>query len=217
MNTNKQISKHIIEIAKRLHARNMLAACDGNISYRLSDDEILITPSGRAKAFIDPKEISSISLTGDTVAGNPSSEKLMHLAIYKKCPQAKAIVHAHPPMAVAWSVAKPDLKELPAKCLTELILCVGKIPMIPMAIPGSQDMGDMLNPFLPDHRVMILGRHGAVSWGEDLDEAINGMERLEHAATILYHANHLGGLSEISDEDFEKLLALRAELGLRSL
>ncbi|MBU0506006.1 MAG: class II aldolase/adducin family protein [bacterium] len=215
--TKKQISKQIIEIAKRLYNRNMLAACDGNISYRLSDDEILITPSGRAKAFIDPKEISSISLKGATVAGNPSSERLMHLAIYNKCPKAKVIVHAHPPMAVAWSVAKPALTELPTKCLTELILCVGKIPIVPMAIPGTEDMGSLLNPYLPDNRVMILARHGAVSWGEDLDEAINGMERIEHAATILYHASHLGELSEISDADFEKLLALRADLGPRSI
>ncbi len=217
MANQKDIINKIIQVTTRLYNRNMLAGVDGNVSYRLSDDEIIITPSLKATAFLKPEDFVTINIKGESDNGKPSSETSMHLAIYQNCPQAKTIVHAHPPLAVAWSVAHPELKELPKKCLTELILCAGTIPIVPMALPGSTQMGDVLKPYLPESRVMILARHGALSWGEDLDEAINGMERIEHAATILYHAKQLGNLSEISDGDYEKLVELRKKLGDKSL
>jgi L-fuculose-phosphate aldolase len=115
------IRLEMIESAKRLHQKNMLAAADGNISYRISDDEILISPAGVSKASIQPKDIAVITLDNKVLSGNPSSERLMHLGIYKKCPTAQCVVHAHPPTAIAWSIARPHLKELPSDCFSELI------------------------------------------------------------------------------------------------
>lgn len=211
--TEAAIQKKIVQFCQILNQKNMLSAADGNLSYRMSDRRILITPTAKNKAFIKPSDIALITLDGKIIKGSPSGERLMHLEVYRQCPQARAIVHAHPPTAIAWSVARPDLKELPAECLSEVILAVGKIPIIPYARPGTQSMGDQLKPHLPHSRVMILARHGALSWGESLEEAYNGMERLEHSAVILKNAVELGGLSVLPTEEVQALRAMRARHG----
>lgn len=211
---NQQVIREkIIKICGLLNSKGMLAAADGNVSYKISDTEILITPSGKNKAWIEPNDIAVITLDNQIVSGNPSSERLMHLAVYQKCKAAKAIVHAHPPTAIAWSVAQPKLKELPSKALSEIILAVGSIPFVPYARPGTIDMGNVLAPYLPGHRAMILSRHGALSWGEDLNEAYNGMERIEHSAIILRDAHVLGGVTELPPEEVDVLRDMRKKLG----
>ena len=210
-------SEQIVEMARRLHGRNMLAAADGNISYRVSDNEILITPSGIAKGFMKPQEMAVITLDNKVLSGSPSGERLMHLEIYKNCPQAKAVIHAHPPTAIAWTIARPDLKELPCESLSEVILATGRIPFVPYARPGTLEMGTHLKAFLPAHRAMILSRHGAVAWGEDLDEAYRGMERIEHSALILAKAAQLGGLTSLPAEEVQALREMRKNLGERLL
>ncbi|NUM89126.1 MAG: class II aldolase/adducin family protein, partial [Bdellovibrionales bacterium] len=157
--------KEIVEVCRRLHRRNMLAAADGNVSYRLGDGEILFTPTGVNKGFLQEKDLAVVTLDNVVKEGNPSGERLMHLEVYRRCPGARAVVHAHPLTAVAWSVARPDWRELPSECLSEIILAVGRIPFVPYARPGTRGMGDALAPFLPDCRVMVLSRHGALSWG----------------------------------------------------
>lgn len=209
--------QEIIEICKRLHARNLLAAADGNVSYKISDSEILITPTGRNKSQIQAIDLSVITLNNEVVSGRPSGERLMHLEIYRRCPEARAVVHAHPPTAIAWSVARPELKELPCDGLSEVILAAGRIPFVPYTLPGTQAMGDQLASFLPEHRLMVLSRHGAVAWGEDLEEAYNGMERLEHSAQILKSAHELGGLTSLSFEELKQLRDLRQKMGKRLL
>lgn len=210
-------TEKIVEMARRLHQRNMLASADGNISYRLSDNEILITPSGISKAFMKPEEMAVITLDNKILKGTPSGERLMHLEIYKTCPQAKAVIHAHPPTAIAWSIARPDLKELPCESLSEVILACGSIPFVPYARPGTLEMGTHLNAFLPTYRAMILSRHGAVAWGEDLDEAYRGMERIEHSALILAKAVQLGGLTSLPAEEILALYQMRKNMGDRLL
>lgn len=208
-----QIAREIVDICERLHRRNMLAAADGNISFRISDKEILITPSGIAKGFMKPEEMAVIDLDGKVLKGNPSSERLMHLEVFKSSEKAKAIIHAHPPTAIAWSIAQPQLDKLPSDCLSEVILATGDIPFVPYARPGTSQMGEVLKPYLPQHRALILRNHGAVAWGESLDEAYRGMERIEHSAQILATAKQLGGLHPLPAEEIAYLYELRKKIG----
>ena len=208
-----EICQKILEICQKLYARNMLAAADGNVSYLCDNENIIITPTGRAKAFIGEDELATIDKTGKVLKGNPSGEYLMHLKIYERCPTARAVVHAHPPTAIAWTIAYPDLVELPGKCLPEVILAVGKIPIVSYARPGTKNMGTVLENFLPDNKVMILPRHGALSWGEGLDEAYWGMERIEHCAEILKSAKELGGLSDLEAREVKALMEMREKMG----
>lgn len=206
-------AQKIVEICKRLHNRNLLAACDGNVSVRLSDNTILITPTAMNKGFISTKDLAVITLDNKVLEGNPSGERLMHLEVFKKCPKAVAVVHAHPPTAIAWTVAKPELTELPNDCLSEIILAVGTIPIAPYARPGTINMGEVLHPYLPQSRVMLLARHGALSWGESIEEAYDGMERLEHSAQILKSAVELGGIHPLPKEEITILKQMRKEMG----
>lgn len=215
--SERAIAEIIIRMCQRLNGKNMLAAADGNVSYRINDERILITPAGVNKAYINFDKLALITLDGDIVHGHPSTERSMHLEIYRRCPLAKAIIHAHPPTAIAWTIAHPDLRELPADCMSELVLAVGSIPIVPYVRPGTEIMGTALHPFLPQHRVMLLARHGAISWGEDLSEAYNGMERLEHTALVLKSAYELGGLSTLPPGEFEALKKMRQKIGPKTL
>ncbi|MBC7420243.1 MAG: class II aldolase/adducin family protein [Bdellovibrio sp.] len=210
---SQRVAQQIVDICERLHNRNMLAGADGNVSVRISDDEILITPTGIAKGFMDAGQMAVINLNGDILDGKPSSERLMHLEVYRTCPKAKAIVHAHPPTAIAWSIAHPTLKKLPSECLSEVILATGDIPFVPYARPGTEAMGDVLKSFLPHSRALILRSHGAITWGEDLDEAYRGMERIEHSSQILATAKQLGGLHSLPAEEIAYLYELRKTIG----
>jgi L-fuculose-phosphate aldolase len=205
----------LLDACRRLHAGGLLAASDGNLSVRLPNGLIAMTPSGVPKAKVKLEDLAHLTLAGEILSGRPSSERAMHLAIYRAVPEAKAIVHAHPPTTIAWSLARPELKELPSDGLPEVILAAGRIPIVSMAIPGTEAMGNLLLPFLPEHRLMILARHGGLCWGEHMDEAVGGMERLEQVATILWKAETLGGAKPLSTEELQKLRALRAKLGPR--
>lgn len=215
--SESQFRQSILNACQRLHARNMLAAADGNISIRLNDDRILITPSGVSKAFINESDLCVIDLEGRILEGKPSGERAMHLQIYRQCPAAKAVVHAHPPHAIAWSVGRPELTELPANALPEVILAMGQLPIVPYARPTTTNMGEVLQPFLPKHRALILARHGAVCWGESMSEAINGMERVEHSAQILWLAAQLGELKAMPPEELEALKKMRSDIGSQLL
>lgn len=217
LNSVVGISRQIIQVAFHLHQKNMLAAADGNISYRLNNNKILITPSGLPKYALKQNDFAIITKDNEIIKGKPSSERLMHLAVYQACAKAKCVIHAHPPKAIAWTIAKPHLNALPAECLSELILATGGIPIAPYARPGTEAMGAVLKPYLPKSRVILLARHGALTWGEDLQEALNGMERLEHTAEILLNATLLGGITNLSDEEVCILKQMRQNIGEKVL
>lgn len=215
--SEQQIREQIIETATMLHHKNMLAACDGNISYRCDDGAILITPSGKPKFLLGADDIALIDIDGNVIKGKPSSEMLMHLEVYKMRADAKAVIHAHPPTAVAYSIAHPDAEVIPGKSFSELILAVGKLPIVPFQMPGSPQMGAALRPYIEDSKVMVLARHGAISFGEDLIEAYNGMERLEHSCEILLKAECFGAVTELDEQAIEELHAMREKIGDKTL
>lgn len=213
MTPTQEIKQDIIAYARRAYQRQLLAAADGNISYRISDQAIHITPRGKSKADLQTAELACLDISGRILKGDPSSERLMHLAIYRAVPQARAIVHAHPMTAIAFTLARPHWTEIPTESLPEVILAAGYIPIAPYARPGSAAMGDVLLPYLPECRLLVLGRHGAVCWGESLAEAYQGIERLEQICTILHLAESLGGAQPLPEAEIEALKTLRQSIG----
>jgi L-fuculose-phosphate aldolase len=213
----RQIREEIINTATMLHHKNMLAACDGNISYRYNDNTILITPSGKPKFLLVEDDIAVVDINGKVIKGKPSSEMLMHLEVYKMRADARAVIHAHPPTAVAYSIAHPAAEEIPGKSFSELILAVGKLPIVPFQMPGSLEMGTALHPFIKNYKVMVLARHGALSFGEDLIEAYSGMERLEHSCEILLKAKSFGVVTELDEQTIDELHAMRKKIGDKTL
>lgn len=208
-------SEAIVSACHYLHQRRLLVSADGNLSLRLPDGRILITPSGINKARLQARDLALIGLDGEILQGNPSSERLMHLEIYRQAPDAKAICHAHPPHAIALSLARPYWKQLPVEALPEVLIAAGEVPIAPYARPGTEQMGTVLRPFLPAARLLILARHGAVCWGEDLDQSVDGIERLEQICEILSLAESMGGTTPLPVGELQALRQLRSRLGPR--
>ena len=143
-----------------------------------------------------------------SIQGKPSSEKAMHLKIYKKQKKAQAVIHAHPPYAVSLSLSRPQWKTLPL-LLPETIIDLGPVPFVPYVLPGTEEMANALSPFLKESSALILSHHGAVTWGENLELAYLRMERLEHSAQIIYLSEVLGGGKPLKKKDLKQLSKLR--------
>lgn len=214
---NDDTGRAIIRVCRRLHRMGWVAAGDGNVSVRIGSDRMRITPTGHYKTSVREVDLAEMSLAGAVLSGQPSSEFPLHLAIYQRCEKARAVVHAHPPIATAWSIARPDWTELPIGCVAEVILGAGSIPFAPYARPGTPDVAAAVEPYLPDHRVLVLSRHGALAWGESLEEAYAGIDRLEHSAHLLATAQLLGSLSDLPPHEIEALRVMRGAKGPRIL
>ena len=194
----------IVRVCRRLYERGLVAGPDGNVSVRLSDGTILVTPAGLSKVDVTPDDLVIVSLEGAVVQGRrpPSSELKMHLRIYQRRPDARAVVHAHPPTATGFGVAGEGLM---APVLTEVILQMGAVPLVPYVTPGTQAFADSFEPLLDSHDAFLLANHGATTLGPSLDVAHQRMESLEHAAKITLTARLLGKVNELTAGDVRAL------------
>ncbi len=164
------LSLEIIKVCRKLESKGLIAASDGNVSCRAGEEAILITPSGVSKADMAPDEIAKTSMQGDLLEGpiKPSSEIRMHLHVYRMRPDVSAIVHAHPPMATASTLAGFALD---SKVLPEVWLMLGKVPVAPYATPSTDEVPKSIDPYITGSRAILLCRHGALTFGGGLMEA----------------------------------------------
>jgi L-fuculose-phosphate aldolase len=206
----------IVRVCRRLYERGLIAGPDGNVSVRLGDDRLLVTPSGMSKVDVNEDDLVVVSTEGRPVAGTrrPSSELGMHLRIYARRRDVRAVVHAHPPLATALAVAGEDLL-LPV--LPEIVVQTGGVPLVPYATPGTEALADAIEPFLVHYDAFLMANHGATSLGPDLPSAHQRMESIEHAAQVLLFARLLGRVNALSGEQHQALLALRAAASRREL
>jgi len=194
----------IVRVCRRLYERGLVAGPDGNVSVRLADDTILVTPKGLSKVDVTLDDLVIVSLDGAVLQGTrvPSSELRMHLTIYERRADARAVVHAHPPTATGFAVAGEGFV---APVLPEVILQMGVVPLVPYVTPGTQAFADSIAPLLDHHDAFLHANHGATALGPSLEIAHQRMESLEHAARILLTARLLGRVQELSASDVSAL------------
>lgn len=211
----KYLREEICRIGRLLFDRMFVAGTEGNISARLSDDVILVTPTQVSKGMISPEMITKVDLFGNVISGglNPSSELPMHLRIYTKRPDVHAVVHAHPPFATAHAVTgiSFDLAFLP-----ESVVYLGEIPIAPYGLPSSNEIPDAIEPYLADHTALLLENHGALTWGKDLLTAYYHMENLEQMAKIHVYGRILGDIKYLSQKRVDELIRIKNELGSKN-
>jgi L-fuculose-phosphate aldolase len=181
-----RLRESIVAAGRRLGARGLISAGEGNISVRLGDGTVLVTPSGRRKDELAPGDLLVVPIrataAGSTDAGpRPSSDIAIHRAIYEARPDVTAVVHAHLPAAMALTLAGevPDPGALP-----ETALLLPRLPFIPFAIPGSAELAAHVARALaagpePLPGAVLLERHGAVAVGTAIDQAIDRLELVE--------------------------------------
>lgn len=180
----------IIKACRKLERKGLIAANDGNVSCRAGENTILITPGGVSKGDIEPEDLVITSLENGSrdETRKPSSEIRMHLYVYGKRPDVCAIVHAHPAMATAFTLAGFPFN---SKVLPETWLMLGHVPTAPYATPSTPEVPESIAPYVENHWAILLRRHGALTFGKNVTEAYMRMEKLEHAAKILFFASIL--------------------------
>jgi len=201
----------IVEVGKRMYAKGFVAANDGNISVRLSDDAVMITPSGVSKGYMNPEDMVITDMQGQVLKGSkkPSSEIRMHLEVYKNRPDVYAACHAHPQKATAFAVARVVCEKA---VLPEAVVSLGNIALADYATPGTQQLPDSIRDIVKTTDAILLANHGALTVGSDVFDAYYKMETLEHYASIILYARLLGGERELTPQQVSELLRVRREV-----
>lgn len=204
MNATPEILSQLVDVCHRLYSRGMVTATDGNVSVRLANGNILTTRSGINKGMITPTDVVEVTLDGKHIhgSGKQSTEVGMHLYIYQHRADANAVVHAHPTYATGFATARIALDQC---VFPEVIVGFGAVPLAEYATPSTPEVAESLAPFVGNSDAILLANHGAVTFGESLYDAYFKMEKLEHAAHIMFVARMLGGARTLSDDELTKL------------
>jgi L-fuculose-phosphate aldolase len=203
--------REIIQIGKLLYERGYVASSDGNISARLDDGRIIATPTMTSKGRMTEDSLAVTDLEGKPLNDRKASSELkMHLLIYREREDVKAVVHAHPPHGTAFAVANLAIDQ---PILSEVILALGCVPLTGYGTPSTDELTEEMQPFVRLHNALLMANHGAVAYGDNLWQAFDRMETLEHTAKIAILARALGGARDLPAEAIEKLINVREKAG----
>lgn len=215
--TDDEAKKLIVEIGRRMYAKNFVAANDGNISCKVDDDIIWTTPTGVSKGFMTEEMMVKMRLDGTILSQGergPSSEVKMHLRIYRENPEARGVCHAHPPISTSFAIAGLGLDRA---IYPEALVNLGTVPCVHYEAPGSQGIPDSIAPYCRDYNALLLANHGAVAWGPSLMEAWYRLESTEHyAMVIMYTGNIIGKANVLSCDQVNELIKIREKMGITS-
>jgi L-fuculose-phosphate aldolase len=186
----------------------------GNISERVSKDYMICTPTLLSKGDLRVEDLSLVDMNNQQICGDcpHTSELLLHLEIYKTVPQAKAVIHCHPPYATAHAVAGvvPQGNLIP-----EEEVFVGPVALSPYETPGTLAFAQSVRPLAKDHNTILLGNHGIVCWGDTVTHAEWCVEIVEtYCKTIMIASQLHPNLNEIPPSKIADLLALKKKMGL---
>lgn len=196
-NHEEELRRLICDIGRNLFNKDFIAANDGNISARLSATEVITSPTGVSKGYLQPHMLVKVNLQGeilDAAEGyRPSTEVKMHLKIYNELPEMGGVVHAHPPYATAFAIKGEALDKM---MMPESVIAMGDIPLAVYGTPSTEEIPDSLTPFLGKKTAVLLESHGALTWGKDVMAAYMNMERLEYTAKLTFLTRMIGGERE---------------------
>ena len=204
--TEQQIKELMCEIGRRVYDRGMVAANDGNFSVKLNEHEYLCTPTGVSKGFMTPEYICKVNENCEVLEANPgfkpSCEVKMHLEVYKNRPDIGAVVHAHPPYATTFVIARMPLDK---PVVAEAVITLGPVPVADYATPSTKEVPEAVAKYVKDYDAMLLANHGALAYGDSLMNAYYKMESLEYYARLLYQSMQLGRAVELTDSEVDRL------------
>ncbi len=211
------IKKQVCEIGRRIWQRGYCAGNEGNHSVRIGPDRILCTPTGMSKGFMEPDDLCVIDMDGKQAQKNdrgrtPTSEVLVHLAIYRKLENVGAVIHSHPPHAVAFCLANIPL---PEGIHPEAEIFLGKTVFAKYATTGSPAVPEsFIHQLTPNTNTVLLANHGSVSIGRDLTEAYDRLEVLDSYCKQLLLTRQLGRINVLDGAQIAELLKVKERFGL---
>ena len=202
--------EQLVAIMKRIYAQGMTTTSGGNLSIKDENGNVYITPGGTDKGSMTAEDIVCIRADG-TMEGKhkPSSEYPFHMKIYETRGDIRAILHAHPPAMVAYSIVRkvPDISAFP-----ELKACIGSVGMAEYGLTGSEELGEKIaKVFAEGCNIAELENHGLVVGSTDIESAYQVFEAMDFSARIGIWASRLGGAKNenpsgkgLTDENMEK-------------
>ena len=208
------LRNEIVAAARRLADQGFLPGPSGNLSARITADQVLVVPSGVPKGKVQPEELLVVDLEGQVIEGirglKPTSELPMHLEVYRQRPDVGAVVHAHPAASVALTLAGISLAE---PMLPEAVALLGEVPTTVYATPSTPENREAIAQWVGDHDVILLARHGSLTMGRTIEEAVVRLETLEHTAYTLLWAYTVGKPAPLPAEAVAKMYAVLESYG----
>jgi 3-dehydro-4-phosphotetronate decarboxylase len=216
MSEEAKLREDICLMAKSLFDRGLTAGASGNISARLSDGGLLVTPTGSSFGRLDPARLSIFDADGMLIGGDkPTKEMPLHQAFYETRPaKTGAVVHLHSCHSVALSLlpeVDPDNMLPPLTAYS--IMRLGKVKLLPYFMPGDPAMGDAIRGLAGKRSAVMLAHHGPVVAGKDLEAAVYAIEELEETAKLalltrganpaMLSAAEIGGLVRKFDVEWD--------------
>lgn len=206
------LAGEICRVGRRMWAQGFCAGSDGNISARLGDDFIVITPSGVCKGEMRTDSLCVLRLSDRSVVHghNPSSERAVHLAIYDARGDLEAVIHSHAPRSTAWACCGQDV---PEAIHPEVELFLGRIPVVPYATPGTGALAKAAAQAMENDIVaLLLGNHGTITVGTGLEQALQRLEMLEAYCRLLVDLRSIGSTQPITTHGMNELLQLKRDV-----
>jgi len=209
-----EIKKEIIRNARKLWDRQYVDGNGGNISYRIAPGMVICTPTLLSKADVTEDDLCMVDLEGNQIEGTQkrTSEVFLHLEIYKAVPEAKAVIHAHPPHATAYAL----VGKVPPTCvIPEHEVFVGQVAYTEYDTPGTQQFAETVLPYVKTHNTILLGNHGVVCWADTVTHAEWYQEIVDTYCRTLMLAAQLGApITRIPADKAKQLLTVKKRLGL---
>ena len=209
------LKEQICDMGRRLWQRAYVDGNGGNMSIRLGENLVLCTPTLVSKGFMKPEDLCFVDLEGNQKAGTKqrTSEILMHLAIMKRQPKAKACVHAHPPYATAFAVSgvRP-----PTCMIPEMEVFCGEVAIAPYYTPGTVEMGKEVAALADKHNTILMANHGVVVWSHlGIEDAYFKMEIIEaYCRTVVVTAELGVEPKTFTPTQLKDLLNIKQKLGV---
>jgi len=197
--TDDKLRAEVLAVAKELLAKGLVEGTSGNVSARLSDGTICITPSSVSYETMTLDDLATIDAAGEQIGGErtASSEKGLHVACYAAFPEINGCIHAHPVHATMFAVAR---RPIPAVLDEFAIYVGGDVPVADYAQSGTDAVGEAAVKVLASVGAALIANHGMVAIGPDLRKALGITALVERSAKIVHGAEQLGELTSVPDE-----------------
>jgi len=208
-----RIKEEIIGVGKKLWQRQYVDGNGGNISYRITPEYVICTPTMCSKGDLAPEDLSLINRENTRVCGDRphTSEVLLHLEIYKAVPQARAVIHCHPPHATAYAIAG---LVPPGNVIPEQEVFVGPLLVTPYETPGTKKFAETVLPYVKQHNTILLANHGIVCWADTVTHAEWLVEIVDTYCRTILLAQSVGPINTITAGKISELLEIKKRLGL---
>lgn len=206
--TDYEAKEKICEYGRRIYSRGLVDGNGGNITYKVGDNEVWVTPTMESKGYLNPDMLVKLDLDGNLLSKSEyrsSSEVKMHLGVLKANNDIQCVVHTHPTYATALAVVGEDVL---SDLIPEGFGYFGEyIPVAPFAMPGTYEMSESVEPFCKGRgHAALLGNHGALTWGRTMKEAYFAIEVLENYCKIYFMTKYIiGHHTEIPAEKLAKM------------